>query len=84
MPWSVRPPEIDLLLDDTPGNEGDGKERGKENCAAGIFRNSSEQNVKFAVQFAHMQGMYFFGPTSTLSCLLVCSVNWSSKTLVEQ
>lgn len=47
--WSVRPAEIHSLLDGTSGNEGDGKKRGQENCAAGIFRQSGDQNLKFAV-----------------------------------
>lgn len=80
MSWSVRPSEINPLLDDTPGNEVDGKERGKENCAAGIFGNSSEENV----QFAHVQDMFFcchFVLLPLFFSLFVCSVNWSFKTL---
>lgn len=85
--WSVRPPEIDPLLDNTPGDEVNQKGWGKENCAAGVFRNSSEDYVELGVQFAVVQEMFVFGflhSTSTFFCLFVCSVNWSFRTLVGQ
>lgn len=79
--WSVRPPEIDPLLDNTPGNEVDGKGWGKENCAARVFWSTSEENV----EFAPVRKMFvFLHPTSTFLCLFVYSVNWSFKTLVGQ
>lgn len=43
--WSIRPSEIYELLEQAFGNEGHGKEWGKENCPAGIWGHSSESVV---------------------------------------
>lgn len=62
---SIRPSEVNTLLDHTLGHESPGKEWGKENHAAGIWRHSSECCLWFWFYF-----WFLFYSTSLHSILI--------------